>query len=161
MNKIDEKIIELIRRDGYMDKKYFETVFIFFIDEPYAMGGGGHMAFMNEAGVYRYMDYRSAETPYEEIIKVFPAVQGCNWNGPIPGEDAGDEIVIFMNGDNKELQTRVNESWHHLYLGYGNHLVVRNDRWPEFNEKIAGFKKKVDIYGAWKEIAKNMCKGGY
>lgn len=143
-----------------MDKEYFKTVFMFFIAEPYAMGGGGEIAFMNESGDFRYMDYRSDETPYEDIKKAFPALQGCKWNGPIPGEDAGDEIVLFMNGGNPGLQTRVNEGWHHLYLGYGNHLVIRDDKWPEFSDKIAAFKKRVDIYGAWKEIAETMCKGG-
>ena len=113
-----------------MDKEYFKTVFMFFIAEPYAMGGGGEIAFMNESGDFRYMDYRS------------------------------DEIVLFMNGGNPGLQTRVNEGWHHLYLGYGNHLVIRDDKWPEFSDKIAAFKKRVDIYGAWKEIAETMCKGG-
>lgn len=74
------------------------------------------------------MDYRSNETPYEDIKEAFPALQGCKWNGPISGEDAGDEIVLFMNGGNPGLQTRVNEGWHRLYLGYGNHLVIRDDK---------------------------------
>ena len=47
-----------------MDKEYFKTVFMFFIAEPYAMGGGGEIAFMNDSGDFRYMDYRSDETPY-------------------------------------------------------------------------------------------------
>lgn len=140
-----------------MEKKFFESVFVFMMAEPYAMGSGGIIALMNEMGEFQYFDYRSEETPYETIKEAFPALQGCKWNGPMAGETAEGEIVLFRGEANADIQTRVNDGWHHIYLGFGNHLVIREDKWPEFCEVTSDLTDGVDIYGSWKERAKIMC----
>lgn len=136
-----------------MDKIFFENVFIFLMAEPHAMGIGGRISFMNEMGEFRCFDYLTAETPYEEIKEAFPALQGCKWNGPMPGDETKDEIVLFIGENNLNMQTRVNEGWHHMYLGFGNHLVVREDKWPEFCKSISDLSNGLAIYRAWKERA--------
>ncbi len=145
--------------DRDLEKAFFKDVFIFSLAEPYAMGVGGFIEFINEKGEFKRFNYMNGDVEYEDIKEAFPALKGCKWNGPIPGEKTwGEEYVLYVSGTQPDLVTRVNDGWHHMYLGFGNHLVVREDKWDEFEKLISACKDPIDIYGDWQDYAIKMCE---
>ena len=139
-----------------INKEWFKNVIIFSLAEPGAMGMGGLMDFITEDGVFFSINYLSEETLWEEVKECFPALKGCCFNGPMENEKASEEIMIYPDESSINLRTRVNEGWKHIYMGFGNHLVVRDDHFEEFSKTISDLTDEAEIYGNWFEIAKEI-----
>lgn len=146
-----------------MDKKQFEDIIMFSLAEPGAMGAGGIIEFFSDNGdVFRF-NYLSEETPYEEIKEAFPVLKGCRFNGPMPDdarpENTPQEIVIYTNADSANMRKRIAEGWRHIYMGCGNHLVIREDHFEDFSAAISDLTEEVDIYGGWLNRARKLYGG--
>lgn len=147
-----------------MDNKQFVDVIMFAFAEPGAMGAGGIIEFFTDKGEDFGLDYLSEETPYWKIKQVFPVLKDCRFNGPMPDDvrpkNAPQEIVIYPDADNMNIKTRVAEGWRHIYMGVGNHLVIREDHFEEFSAAISDLEEEVDIYGKWLNRARKLYGGG-
>ena len=141
-----------------MDKKQFEDVIMFSFAEPGAMGAGGIIEFFTDKGGTFCFNYLSEETSYNEIKQAFPVLKDCRFNGPMAArpENAPKEIVFYNDADNMNIKTRVAEGWRHIYMGFGNHLVIRDDHFEEFSAAISDLKEEVEIYGGWLKRARKL-----
>ena len=74
--------------------------------------------------------------------------------------NAPKEVVLYTDSDNMNIITRVAEGWRHIYMGFGNHLVIREDHFEEFSAAISDLNEEVEIYGNWLERAKKLCGKG-
>lgn len=139
-----------------MDKKMFENVIIYSMAEPGAMGVGGRMEFVTDRGEDFELWYMTDDTPYQEIKKAFPALKDCYWNGPSKACSKNEprEIVFYSDKAKRIYEcTRVTEGWQHIYMGFGNHLVIRADHYEEFMDAISDLEEGLHIYGNWRERA--------
>ena len=134
-----------------MDKKMFEDVVVFSVSEPGAMGPND-MTFYKKTGDTFTIDYKSDETPYSEIKEAFPMLQECFWNGPARGEKECEGTIVIGRA-NHDRRTRVAPGWKHIYLDYGNHLVVREELYEVLLETVEG-KRNCDITFWWTDILK-------
>ena len=57
------------------------------------------------------------------------------------------EIVIYLDDKNMDKETKVALGWKHIYMGFGNHLVIREDHFIAYFEYIKDFTEEIDIYG--------------
>lgn len=144
-----------------MDTKKLKHVIIFAFAEPGAMGAGGIIEFFTDKGETFYFNYLSEETPYPEIKEAFPVLKDCRFNGPIATRPANapKEIVFYPDADNASIKTCVAEGWQHIYMGFGNHLVIRDDHFEEFSAAISDLTEEVDIYGKWLNRASKLYGG--
>ena len=134
-----------------MDKKMFEDVVAFSVSEPGAMGPND-MAFYKRTGESFELDYKSEKTPYSEIKEAFPTLQECYWNGPARGEKECEGTVV-IGKTNQDRSTRVAPGWKHIYLDYGNHLVVREELYEALLETVEG-NSNCNITFWWTDILK-------
>ncbi len=106
-----------------------KNVVIYAISEPGAMGNPGVMEFVTDKGEYMDVNFLDGLITYEELKEAFPALQGCYWNGPTKEEITSGmgEIVVYPEGFENGRFTQVSAGWQHVYLGFGNHLVLRQD----------------------------------
>lgn len=119
---------KLINNIKDVTNELFSNVIIYIIAEPGAMGFPRLMEFVAESGECFYLVYgnEKGEIPYSIIKSSFRALQDCFWNGPSDDEDADDtEIVIYPSGNNTIASTKVSTGWRHIYLGFGNHICVK------------------------------------
>ena len=137
-------------RVNSINKEMFTDIVLYTVSEPGAMGMARAMFFLKRNGesfslVYGYGDN---EIPYSEIEYCFPALKGCYFNGPIPGEETEGEIIL-NNNINKKNETKVSQGWQHIYGGAGNHLLVRDDYNEAFRKCIKELKTPSDIFCCW------------
>ncbi len=117
----------------------FSDVIIYTIAEPGAMGFPRLMEFVTKSGECFYLVYgnEKGEMPYSIIKSSFRALQDCFWNGSADGEDADDtEIVIYPPGNKATASTKVSTGWRHIYLGFGNHICVKEALYQAFIDYI-------------------------
>lgn len=104
-----------------LTKELFEDVIVYRISELGAMGPAYTLECLKMNGEHFVLNYISDKTPWEEIKKNFPGINGCKFNGPVREEES-------------EVSTRVNSGWKHMWLGYGNHLVCKEELYSELKE---------------------------
>ena len=141
-----------------MGTSKFKDVIIFAFAEPGAMGAGGIIELFTDKGEYFDFRYLSEETPYREIKEAFPVLKDCRFNGPMAARPANatQEIVFYTDADNMNIKTRVAEGWRHIYMGFGNHLVIKHEIFDEFSEAISDLTEEGDIYGEWLNRASKL-----
>ena len=129
----------------------FEDVIIYTIAEPGAMGVAKLMEFVGKNGNCFSFIYGD-EISYSDVKECFPVLNDCFWNGPMEGENTDGEIIFFTTDNKKNNNsTKVPEGWQHIYTGFGNHLVVKEEFYPTFSKYIKDFKRPVDIFSSWEE----------
>lgn len=130
----------------------FKQVVIFSIGEPCAMGFCNSMEIVDDKGQRSVVSFD--EIPYAIVKKFFPALADCIFNGPMPGETVEEgEIVIYPNNnDDKNCRrtTRVAKGWKHIYMGAGNHLIIKEEIFPLLAKYIQN-KSPSEIYATWDE----------
>ena len=109
-----------------LNKILFQDVIIYRVSEPGAMGPSGTITCFSKDGESFTLDYTSAETPWEEIKKCFPAIDGCRFDGPTKQEEPFINLIVIGRRLDDE-STHVNEGWKHMWLDFGNHLVCREE----------------------------------
>ena len=130
-----EHMIEYIElNDSTFDKDILEKTTFFQIAEGGAMGEPGGIVFLTEDGTAYHANYCFGDLRWETIQHAFPVINQCQFG---------------MFG----IDSQVPENWVYVNLGMGNHLIVRQDRYAEFNSLIAKYKSPIEIYQNWLESA--------
>ena len=141
-----------------MNKEMFLDVIIYTVSEPGAMGIPSFMECVKKNGEKFSLNY-GGDDYYSKIKENFPAIEGCFWNGPMPGDKTSGEIVFFVNDDEKNAKaTRVAKGWKHIYTGCGNHLVVKEEYYSIFKKHINDLTNPEDIYCYWQERLDDILK---
>lgn len=134
-----------------LSSELFNDVVIYTIAEPGAMGSPCLMEFVKDNGEC-FSLYYGDEIPYSYIMDKFPALEGCFWNGPMPDERNDGEVVLYTNFDqNYRSVTRVANGWKHVYTGYGNHLLVKEEYFLVFKKYLSQYERPGEIYCFWKK----------
>lgn len=134
-----------------LSPELFNDVVIYTIAEPGAMGSPCLMEFVKENGEC-FSFYYGDKFSYSDIRGMFPALEGCFWNGPMPDEKNDGEVVLYTNFDqNYHSITRVANGWKHIYTGYGNHLLVKEEYYSIFRKYISRYERPGEIYCSWKK----------
>lgn len=133
-----------------MNKEMFNDVFVFAFSEPGAMGVGGYIDCITDKTERFSICYLSDETPWSEVKKCFPVLKECCFNGPMKNRPSSmQEIVIHLDDKNMDKETKVALGWKHMYMGFGNHLVIREDHYKGYSEHLKDLTEEKDIYGEW------------
>lgn len=137
-----------------MNKKDFEDIVVFSVSEPGAMGPND-MTFYKKGGEAFTIDYKSEETPYDELRECFPLLKECCWNGPIKSESASLRTIV-IGGSEDDKETHVPEGWKHIYLECGNHLACKQELYYEVKSILAdnymAGKDDCDVTFHWVEM---------
>ena len=142
-----------------MNKEMFNDVFVFAFSEPGAMGAGGYIDCITDKGERFSICYLSEETPWDDVKSCFPILGECCFNGPMKNRPSSTpEIVIYLDDKNMDKETKVALGWKHIYMGFGNHLVIREDHFIAYFEYIKDFTEEIDIYGEWDNRAMEYIK---
>lgn len=130
----------------------FDNIIAYTVAEPGAMGFSNSMEIVDDKGKYFVISFD--EIPFASVKKFFPALADCIFNGPMPGETVEDgEIVIYPNNnDDKNCRrtTRDAKGWKHIYIGAGNHLIIKEEIFPLLAKYIQN-KSPSEIYATWDE----------
>lgn len=133
-----------------MNKEQFNDVFVFAFSEPGAMGAGGYIHCITDKGNRFSICYLSDDTPWNEVKNCFPMLKECCFNGPMKNRPSSKpEIVIYLDDKNMDKETKVAAGWKHMYMGAGNHLVIREDHYKAYSEQLKDLMEEADIYCEW------------
>lgn len=141
-----------------LNKKLFEDVVIYSMAEPGAMGAYGMMAFVTETGEMFDLNYFDDDTKYSKIKDNFPALKDCYWNGPM-AEQKRNGVIFYGDNPDSCKHTEITKGWKHIYMGFGNHLVVREDKYEVFLNAINDLKTEIEIYDKWMDRAIKLFSG--
>lgn len=129
--------------------KDFEEVVAFSVSEPGAMGPNDIGFFMKDGRNFR-LDYKTDETPWSKIREWFPVIKDCYFCGPMRTESASLVTVVIGASEN-DKETHVAPGWRHKYLGYGNHLVIKEPYYREIMTLI-GSNENIDLTFEWERL---------
>lgn len=132
-----------------LTKAMFENTIVMFVSEPGAMGPNT-MEFMNSFGEVQRITYTVGDT-YDILREAFPLLKECRWDGPLEEENKETCEVKIGGG---LLKTRIPKGWKHLYLGYGNHLAIK-DEYYDKAMTILGGHSNIDITFDWDKLLIN------
>lgn len=131
-------------------KEQFNDIIVFFVSEPGAMGPKD-ICFYKRNGEHFRFDYRSCDDATYSLMKeYFLVFSQCYFNGPMKSEPvAAGTIVIGI--EERYGETRVAPGWKHLYLDYGNHLVIKEEFYQAIKDIFEGLSND-DIMLDWKGL---------
>lgn len=138
-----------------IEPKLFEDVIIFTLAEPGAMGEARLMKFVKKNKKCFQLFYNETIS-YEDIKCLFPVLKDCYWKGPIPHEyeyeKISDSIYQFndINSIYNDCYTKVSKGWRHIYTGFGNHLVIKEEYFNIFEKYIQDIQP-VEMYFKWQD----------
>ena len=115
----------------------FKGVKFFSFAEGGAMGKPGELEFIRQDKAMLRCNYVYGGADLERIIRAFPALRGCRFG---------------MAG----IYSTVPEGWHYVNLGAGNHLVVADDVYDQFEKLTEHLHEWVDYYLAWHDVARQI-----
>lgn len=127
--------IELRNED--LTKALFDKVSFLSVAEGGAMGEPGAVVFFAENGALYHFNTLFGDVGFEKFAKLFPMITKC-------------EFGMFGIG------SRVPDGWVYVNLGMGNHLIVRDNVYSEFEARIGEFDDPARIYGVWIETASKV-----
>ena len=149
----------------------FKDIIIFAFSEIGAMGARGYFEGISETGDVIEFDYIAEPDAWEKLKNLFPILKDCYFNGSVGCRDPKEpKEIVFSFGVSSEEQkgTRVARGWAHIYMGFGNHLVVRKDHIQGFKQHLCDLTTEVGLYQEWRDRAKlyvkslkAMHKGGF
>ena len=50
-------------------------------------------------------------------------------------------------------ETKISPGWKHVYMGFGNHLVIREDHYQAYSEYLKDLTEEKYIYFEWDKRA--------
>ncbi|MCQ2751817.1 MAG: hypothetical protein MJ189_01780 [Coriobacteriales bacterium] len=121
----------------------FEDMVAFAMEEPYAMGGGGHFTIYKKNGDQLIINYTDDKTPWNELREIFTDVKKMYFNGPAANEKEEEGTIKF--GDDF-TPTHVCEGYKHYYGGMGNHFVVK-EKYPQIIKVLDDYEINVKQEG--------------
>lgn len=138
---------------------FFADIIAYTVAEPGAMGLPNTMELITNKGQHFMIFFE--DVPFSDIKKAFTsaALHECFFNGPgsMPNVAEKGEIVIYPPNNNEKNRqtTRVAPGWHHQYMGAGNHLVIKEEKYNLFAKYIQD-KSPSKIYCTLDEIIKEV-----
>lgn len=139
-----------------LSKELFDDVIVYSMSEIGAMGACGLITCLKKNGESFTLNYLSEETPWGEIKKYFPGINGCCFNGPRK-EEKPFTNVVEIGREPGEKDTKINPGWCHLWLDMGHHLVCKEEYFAELKKQLEGIENCVITFD-WVEILE---KGGF
>lgn len=115
-----------------LTQESFKRAVAFAASVPGAMGTPGIIEIVTDQEVY-YADYVNGDVTFDDLCRIFPVFDKCQFG------DFGEKSMV-PNG------------WDYVYLGMGNHLVLREDIAEKVFEKIDRNGYPEDIYASWRNI---------
>jgi len=140
----------------YLQKENFKDIIAFSISEPGAMGPHD-MTFYRENGLNFRVNYLE-DGNYEKLKELYPALQGCYWDGPMKNELAS-LFTVVIGGSPEDRSTTIPEGMKHIYLDFGNHLVVKEEFYYSFKEFFSGVSN-ADIMYRWTDYFDEVVSTG-
>lgn len=122
-----------------MKQENFERAVAFAASAPGAMGTPGIIEIVTDQEVY-YADYVNGDVTFDDLCKIFPVLDKCQF------DDLGEK-------------SRVPNGWEYIYLGMGNHLVLREDIAEKVFEKLGRNGYPEDIYVNWRNTVIEIVEG--
>ena len=133
-----ERIISEICNSDLKKETFKDAQFIM-IAEGGAMGEPGAVCIVTAGGNIFHCNYVYGDVKLSELTDTIPVLKA--WDAGMFGE-----------------YSSVPDGWHCEYLGAGNHLLIRNDVYPNFKEvlKSNGAEYPEDVYQIWFDTAWNI-----
>ena len=129
---------ELCKAD--LTKELSEKIYFFKIAEGGAMGSPGDITFITKDGGMYGFNYIYADTTFDDVRAFFPTITKCMFG-------------MFGEGNIGP------KGWKYVNLGFGNHLLVKDEIYDEFFAEIKDLKKPGEVYEAWQNKACKIIKG--
>lgn len=120
-----------------LKRSLFAEVVFFSIAEGGAMGEPGGCLFFNKDGQAYHFNYVYGDVDISKVEKVFPVLPEC-------------EFGLFG------IDSKVPDGWNYVNLGAGNHLIVNDSVYSQFEELLGGEENPAMIYGKWVDIADSI-----
>ena len=124
--------IDLCNAD--LTKATFKNVMFFSLAEGGAMGEPGAVLFYVKSGELYHFNYVYGDVDIKKVEKLFPTLAECRFG-------------LFGIGSS------VPEGWNYVSLGMGNHLIVNDEVFSSFAEKIDLDAEPSTIYMNWLDVA--------
>lgn len=124
--------IDLCNAD--LTKATFKNVMFFSLAEGGAMGEPGAVLFYVKSGELYHFNYVYGDVDIKKVEKLFPTLAECRFG-------------LFGIGSS------VPEGWNYVSLGMGNHLIVNDEVFSLFAEKIDLDAEPSMIYMNWLDVA--------
>jgi hypothetical protein len=115
-------------------KDILDGTTFFQLAEGGAMGESGGIVFLTEEGKVYHANYCFGDLTKETMERAFPVLAEC---------------VFGLFG----RESKTPAGWVYVYLGVGNHLIVRADYYVEFEPMTKQYKSLGDLYQHWLEKA--------
>lgn len=111
----------------------------FMFAESGAMGEPGCITWFLGDGSQYHGNYCFGDVELTKLEKAFPVFAECSFGilGPA---------------------SQVPEGWKYVYLGMGNHLIVSEDYYGEFEAATKDYENPAEYYQNWQRIAKEILK---
>ena len=113
-----------------LNQEIFDGILFFSIAEGGAMGVPGEIIVINKRPEAYVLESVFGDVDVGEVEKLFPVLGQCRFG--IFGYD-----------------TEGPEGWNYVNLGMGNHLLVADEVFDEFEKLTKDCKTPVEYYGAW------------
>ena len=115
-------------------KALLDKTTFFQIAEGGAMGEPGGIWFLTEDNQIYHANYCFGDLTEKTISSAFPVIDQCSFG-------------LFG------FDSKVPDGWQYVNLGFGNHLLVRQDRYESFAPLITVYKSPGEVYEHWLEHA--------
>jgi hypothetical protein len=136
-------MIEKIELDNKtFTKEILDKALFFSLAEGGAMGEPGGILFITDDGKLYHANYVFGDLKHETIKEAFPVIDECRFG-------------LFGIG------TTVPIGWTYISLGFGNHLIVKDNCYTAFEPLIAGYDNPGELYQHWVEKALESLSVGH
>ena len=105
----------------------------FLFAQPGAMGDPGGVEIIDAQGWFYHTNYCYNGVSYDQLTEIVPILKDCK---------------IGIVGQ------QVPEGWKAVYLGFGNHLIIKADYYDKFEEETRNrhIEEAVELYQQWSGI---------
>ena len=120
-----------------LNETIFEEVLFFSLAERGAMGRPGEIIVVNSKPAAYSMQTYFGEVSYQDIARMFPIIKQCGFG-------------LFG------FDSEVPDGWNYVNLGMGNHLIVADEVYEEFQKLTKDCKSEPEYYQAWLDAASKI-----
>lgn len=122
-----------------LKKEIFKDVMFFSIAEGGAMGEPGAVLFYSKSGELYYFNYVYGDVDIIKVERLFTVLEKCKFE-------------VFG------LDSVTPAGWKYVNLGMGNHLIVNDEVYDKFREKIDVNGHPGFVYRNWRNAAEEILK---
>ena len=129
-------IFKTMRKNELTSNTLKDTLF-FSLAEGGAMGEPGGINVITSDKKMYHFNYVYGDTDITTIQMAFPTLEKC-------------EFGMFG------IDSKVPKGWNYVNLGAGNHLIVADSIYPEFQKRIEKYNQPSEVYAHWIPIAADL-----